>query len=469
MKKLNLFNLAWPIFIETAMFILLGFIDVYILSSYDDLAASSVNTANQTISIVTIVFQILSTAGAVMISQYLGAGKRKDASLVSVLLITSQLFFGVIISVIFLLFNRPVLMLIGADGQILEYASGYLFIVGGTMMFQALMNACAVIIRNHGMTKLPMFVTAGMNVLNTGLDLLTVPTMGVTGAAIATAISRIICSIVLVIILFKKIESPSAFKLLKPFPKKEFLSMLKIGVPSAMETFLYNLSQLAITSIVLYCLSENELIAKTYLQIITMFFYLFSMAIGQASQIMIGHLVGAKEYDEAYRQGLRSYRTALIITVITCIIGIVLRKPLISVFTDNPEVIAIGCTILLMNAFLEFGRTTNLVIINCMRGAGDVYFPAICAVLSNWVISVGCSYLLAVVCGMGIYGLWIALAADECVRGIMMIIRWKSGAWRAKRVVKESDGEKSTTNQFVLASEKGAVALSPQKEKDRVA
>ena len=177
MKKMNLFHLAWPIFIETAMFILLGFIDVYILSSYDDLAASSVNTATQTISIVTIVFQILSTAGAVMISQYLGAGKRRDASLVSVLLITSQLFFGVIISVIFLLFNRPVLMLIGADGQILEYASGYLFIVGGTMMFQALMNACAVIIRNHGMTKLPMFVTAGMNVLNTGLDLIMVPMM----------------------------------------------------------------------------------------------------------------------------------------------------------------------------------------------------------------------------------------------------------------------------------------------------
>ena len=244
------------------MFILLGFIDVYILSSYDDLAASSVNTATQTISIVTIVFQILSTAGGVMISQYLGAEKRKDASLVSVLLIASQLFFGVIISVIFLLFNRSILTLIGADGQILEYASGYLTIVGGTMMFQALMNACAVIIRSHGMTKLPMFVTAGMNVLNTGLDLIMVPMMGVQGAAIATGVSRIISSIVLLIILFKKIESPSALKLLKPFPRGEFLSMLKIGVPSAMETFLYNLSQLLITSIVLYCLSENELIVS---------------------------------------------------------------------------------------------------------------------------------------------------------------------------------------------------------------
>lgn len=441
MKKLNLFHLAWPIFIETAMFILLGFIDVYILSSYDDLAASSVNTATQTISIVTIVFQILSTAGGVMISQYLGAEKRKDASLVSVLLIASQLFFGVIISVIFLLFNRSILTLIGADGQMLEYASGYLTIVGGTMMFQALMNACAVIIRSHGMTKLPMFVTAGMNVLNTGLDLIMVPMMGVQGAAIATGVSRIISSIVLLIILFKKIESPSALKLLKPFPRGEFLSMLKIGVLSAMETFLYNLSQLLITSIVLYCLWENELITKTYVQIITTFFYLFAMAIGQASQIMIGHLVGAKRYDEAYRQGFRSYRTAIIITVVTCTIGIFLRKPLLSVFTDNAEVIAIGCTILLMNAVLEFGRTTNIVIIACMRGAGDVYFPTACAVLSNWIISVGCSYLLAVVCGMGIYGLWIALAADECVRGILMIIRWKSGAWKTKRVVKEPDRE----------------------------
>lgn len=439
MKKLKLFNLAWPIFIETAMFMLLGFIDVYILSQYDDLAASSVNTANQTVSIVTIVFQILSTAGAVMISQYLGAKERRSASLVSVLLLTSQVFFGVIVSAVFLLFNRPFLMLVGADGQILDYASRYLSIVGGTMMFQALINGCSVIIRNHGMTRMTMFVTAGMNILNTGLDIVLVPAMGVEGAAIATCISRVISSIVLVIILFTKIESPSAFKLLKPFPKREFLSMLKIGIPSALETFLYNLSQLVITSIVLYYLSENELITKTYVQIITMFFYLFAMSIGQASQIMIGHLVGAKEYDEAYRQGLRSYRTALLISVITCTIGILLRKPLLGFFTDNADVIAIGSTILLMNAVLEFGRTTNIVIIACMRGAGDVYFPTICAVMSNWIISVAGSYLFAVVFGMGIYGLWIALAADEIVRGIMMIIRWKSGAWKNKRVVKDRE------------------------------
>ena len=96
----------------------------------------------------------------------------------------------------------------------------------------------------------------------------------------------------------------------------------------------------------------------------------------------------------------------------------------------------LGMNILLINCLLEWGRTTNLVLIACLRGSGDVYFPTACAIFSNWSISVLCSYLLAVVAGLGIYGLWIALAADEFVRGILMLIRWKSGKWRTKRIVK---------------------------------
>ena len=79
MKKMKLFNLAWPIFIETALFMLLGFIDVFVLSKYNDLAASAVNTANQAVSIVTIVFTVISGASAVIISQCLGAKNKKGA------------------------------------------------------------------------------------------------------------------------------------------------------------------------------------------------------------------------------------------------------------------------------------------------------------------------------------------------------------------------------------------------------
>lgn len=436
MKEMKLFHLAWPLFIETALFMLLGFIDVMILSGYDDLAASSVNTANQAVSIVTIVFTVISSASAVMISQYLGAKKRTEASRVAALSITLQVAFGLVISMLFVFFCRPILAFIGATGKILDFGSQYLTIVGSMMFVQAFLGSVAVIIRNHGLTRISMYVTVGMNVMNTLLDMLLVPHMGVTGVAIATSVCRILGGIALAIILFRKVESIAIFKLLVPFPKDKLLAILKIGVPSALETFLYNLSQLVITSIVLRFLSENELIAKTYVQNITMLFYLFAVSIGQASQIMIGHLVGAKEFDKAYRQGLRSYRTALMITAVACAVGMCFREPLLRLFTDNAEVIELGMNILLINCLLEWGRTTNLVLIACLRGSGDVYFPTACAIFSNWSISVLCSYLLAVVAGMGIYGLWIALAADECIRGVFMLIRWKSGRWRTKRIVK---------------------------------
>ncbi len=441
MKKMKLFSLAWPIFIETGLFMLLGFVDVFVLSRYDDVAASSVNAANQAISIATIVFTVISTAGAVMISQYLGAKKPERASRMAALSMTLHLLFGLIISGVFILFSNPILRFIGAKGQVLEYALQYLSIVGGFMFLQALMSSMTVIIRNHGMTKVSMFVTVGMNLLNTILDIFFVlglaglPRMGVQGVAIATTVSRALGVVVLAIVLFNKIEKISIFKLLRPFPWKEISKIIKVGTPSALETFLYNVSQLVITSIVLNYLTQTELVAKTYVQNITMFFYMFAVAVGQASQIMIGHLIGAEKYEEANKQAHKSYGTALSVTMSVSLIGVILRYTLIGIFTDDKAVIALGAGILLINVILEFGRTTNLVVLACLRGAGDVVFPTVCALFSMIFISTLGSYILAVVFDLGIYGLWIANALDECFRGVFMIIRWKSNKWRTKRLV----------------------------------
>ncbi len=444
MKKLKLFNLAWPIFIETALFMLLGFVDVLVLSKYDDLAASAVNVANQSVSIVTVVFTVISGASAVLISQNLGAGDKKSSSRIAALSITFNLIFGIIISVALLLFNREILVFIGAKGDVLEFAGQYLSIVGGFIFLQAVLNAMAVIIRNHGMTQISMYVTVGMNIVNTVLDIVFVlglfglPRMGVVGVAIATTFSRIVGTVILAVVLFKKIEKPSIFKQLKPFPFNDIKNIIKIGVPSALESFLYNLSQLVVTSIVLNCLAESALVAKNYVQNISMFFYIFAVSIGQASQILTGHLVGANKLDEAYKQGFKSYRNALAITMGMSVVGIIFRTQLMGIFTADSAVIAMGANIIIINIILEFGRTTNLVVIACLRGAGDVYFPTACAIFSMWIISALGSYIFAVVLNMGIYGLWVAFAADECFRGVMMIWRWKSGKWRGKSLAEKT-------------------------------
>lgn len=435
-KNMTLFSLAWPMIIETVLFMMLGMVDVLVLSRFDDLAASSVNTANQAVSVVTIVFTVISGAGGILITQYLGAGKRQDASRIAALSIVLQLVTGMIISIVLLIFSAPILRFIGAKGNVLEYAGQYLSVVGGFIFFQAVLSSMSVIIRSHGQTKIPMLITVGMNLINTLLDIIFVlglfgiPKLGIYGVAIATVFSRAAGTVVLAIVLFRTIEKPSAFRLLRPFPSKDIILFIKFGVPSALETFLYNLSQLVITSIVLNCMTEQELVAKTYIQMITVFFYIFSVSIGQAAQILIGHLTGAGKFDEAYKQGLKSYRIALCIAAAASAVGILFRVQLISIFTTDSTVTLIASYILILNIFLELGRTTNLVLIASLRGTGDVIYPTICAVFSNWLLSVGGSYLLAVVCGMGIYGLWIALAADECFRGLLMIMRWRSRRWR---------------------------------------
>ncbi len=440
-KKLTLFNLAWPIFVETLLFMLLGFIDVFALSQFDDVASSAVSTANQVAGICTLVFGVLSGASAVLISQYLGAKNREKVSEITAVSVGVNLTLGLIVSAILLLFHKPFLMFLGADGDILRYASEYLQIVGGFMFGQALLNSITTVFRSHGYTRISMYVTVMMNIINTVLDLTFVfgwfgfPRLGVLGVAIATTISRFLGLIVLTIVFFRKIEKLSFLKYLKPMPWNTLKQLLNVGIPASFESVNYNVSQLVVTALALYFLSENEYIARNYVQNITMFFYIFSVSIGQASQILTGRYVGAGRFDEANKNVWKAYGIALALSMGICILGILFRYPLLSIFTKNIEVLKIGSTIIIINIFLELGRTTNLVLANSLRGAGDVYFPSIISIFSVWFLTVGLSYLLAVAFNMGILGMWVAIAADECCRGIFMLWRWKSGKWRKKALV----------------------------------
>ena len=113
-----------------------------------------------------------------------------------------------------------------------------------------------------------------------------------------------------------------------------------------------------------------------------MFIYLFAMAIGMGTAIMIGRYVGAGDKDRAYQQVWVSVRAAFLFTVIMVIMVTIFRKPLISMFTDNPEVIKVGASVLALSILLETGRTMNIVIINSLRASGDARFPVKIAVLS---------------------------------------------------------------------------------------
>ena len=90
---------------------------------------------------------------------------------------------------------------------------------------------------------------------------------------------------------------------------------------------------------------------------------------------------------------------------------------------------------MLICIFLEIGRTVNLVIINSMRAAGDVKFPTLLGMASMWGVSVLFGYIFGIAMGYGLTGIWIAMAMDEILRGIVVYIRWIRGGWRGKKIV----------------------------------
>ena len=430
----DLLKMTIPILIESTLHMMLGFVDVFMLGRYSDLAASGVNAANQVITVLSMVFLVFSSSGGILISQYLGAGQKENASRAGALSLLLHLISGIVISLLVFFFSTPMLNFIGAGENVFEHASQYLRLVGIFLFLQSMLSAMGVVLRSHGMAREPMLIAAGMNILNIILDILLVPGMGARGAALATVIGRAAGVTAMAFFLFTKVEKPSVFHLLRPWPRQELKQVFTLGVPAAAETFLYQLSQLIITSLVLWYLTENELIAKTYMSNIVALFLMFSYSVGQAAQIVIGHLVGAGDFDAAKQQGFRAFRLAVIISLSTVVISFVLRIPIMSCFTTNPEVIRYTEMLFIIEFFLECGRAANLTIIPCLRGAGDVRFPTMWAIFSNMMIGLGGAHLLAVVFHMGIHGLWIAMALDELFRAVVMLIRWNGSRWKNKQV-----------------------------------
>jgi Na+-driven multidrug efflux pump len=98
-------------------------------------------------------------------------------------------------------------------------------------------------------------------------------------------------------------------------------------------------------------------------------------------------------------------------------------------FTHDETIVATAATLLWWTVLLEPGRTFNLVVINALRAAGDARYPVMAGAASMVLVLAGGSWLLGIHLGLGLVGVWIAYAADEWLRGLLMWRRWARLAW----------------------------------------
>jgi len=443
-KKLSLFALTWPIFIEILLHMLMGNADTLMLSQYSDNSVAAVGVSNQILSFVIVMFGFVAGGAAILVAQNIGAERPLDAGKVAMTSISLNLLISLSLSLVLVIFSKQALSLMDIPNELMDEASTYMGVVGGFMFIQALIMTISAILRSYGFTKDPMFVTIGMNIIHVIGNYFVIfgpfgfPVLGVEGVAYSTAISRLLGFIALIIILIIRSERQLPFKSIFKYRKSDVMGLLRIGVPAGGEQLSYNASQMIIT----YFIAQMGTIAlttKVYVQNIGMFIMLFSVAISQGSQILIGRYIGAGEIDNAYVRGIKSLKISIIISTIAAIIVYTFSKPLLGIFTDDSSILEKGVMLLMMTIMLEPGRAFNLVLINSLRAASDVKFPVYIGIAIMWGVGVTFAWFFGIFLGLGLIGIWIAFIADEWIRGFFMLKRWNSRAWASKSFVKQKN------------------------------
>lgn len=435
-RKLTLISLTWPIFIEIALNQLMGIVDTFMLSNYNEGAVAAVGMSNQILTFFNIMFGFVAAGTTILVSRHLGAKEEREAKGAAATSISLNLIFGLLMSLVVIAGAGFFLRLLGLPQELMGYGTSYLTIVGGFVFLQALMLTVSGAVKSYGFTRNVMVINLVMNVLHVILNgfflygWFGMPVLGVPGVAISTVISRAVGLTIGIVVLLRVVGKLDWDDLLKP-KKRHISGLLRIGIPTASEHLSYNVSQLVITSFIA-SIGVTAMVTRVYTFHIIFMITLFSSSIAQGTQILVARMVGARKYEDAYRRGLRSLFISGGLTLLVAGVINLIGPFLLDLFTDDPDVLAMGSTLLLLAFLLEPGRALNLVLNSSLRAVGDVNFPVIVGVICMWSFSVPTAYLLGLHWQWGLFGIFISFILDEWVRGLLMFFRWRKRKWRLK-------------------------------------
>jgi putative MATE family efflux protein len=433
-QRMGIVALTWPIFIETLLQSLLGISDIFMLSHYSDNAVAAVGLTTQLMFFMMVMSMMVSTGASILISQNNGAGRTQQATDIGVASVALSLGLAVVMGAAMFFSAHGIIGLFALEPKVAGYGYDYLLICGSLSIGLVMNIAFAAILRSYGFTRSAMLVTLStglMNVLGNYIALYSpfgLPVYGVTGVAISTVTSQMIGALIMLAVIRSK-HIPLPMQRLKLLPRSTYWSVMRIGLLNAGEMLSYNVAQMTI----IYFISQMgtlSLTAYTYGLNISRFIYCFSVALGQAAQIQTGYYVGKQWFDEITVRVQKYCLVGFIVSLAIVLTFYWQRFTIVGWLSENPKVIELTALLLLGSIALETGRVFNLVIISALKGAGDVAFPVRVGLFSMWGIGVLLAWFFGLHLGYGVLAAWLAVAADEWVRGLIMVHRWRSGRWQ---------------------------------------
>jgi putative MATE family efflux protein len=413
-----------------------GLLGLWLAASLSDNAAAAFALANQLQVAFFLLFRIVSMGVSVVITQNLGAGNRIGADQTARAALGASTWLG--LGVALLVFSSAGVLLswVNAPHEVLNLAQPYLQALALALLLDAYNASMASVMRAHLRTRDVMLNILSMH----GLHLLLclplmrgfgpIPAFGLVGFALAMGLSRAF-GVALHLLLWRwRLNLVPRLRDWWVVHWKRLGPVLHIGLPGAAENIAYRIAMLVSVSVVAG-LGSQALATQSYTFQLMNIVVLFSLSIGLASEVLIGHMVGAGSLRRAHRLLRKSLILGLMVSVLVALLVAGTAHWTLRLFTQDPQIIASATILLWITVLLEPGRTCNVIIINALRAAGDARFPVMAGAASMLFVMAGGSWLLGVYFDLGLVGVWIAYAADEWVRGVTMAVRWFSHGWLA--------------------------------------
>ncbi|MBI5651106.1 MAG: MATE family efflux transporter [Chloroflexi bacterium] len=432
--------LAWPSLVENILHTLLGFVDLIFVGQLGPAAIAGVGLGIQWMFTLQVLFMGLAVGNTALVARAIGAGDAREAERIAKqsLLLAATLSIG--IALIGFFFSNEIIRLMGADPTVTEIGSGFLQIVATFSISLGVMFIGGGTLRGAGDTRTPMLITAFINAINIALAYLLIfgnfgfPRLGTNGSAIATTIARTIGASLILYVLFKR----GKFLRLNwrggwGFHRDAIKRILNIGGPAAAEQIVMQLGFIGFSAIVLL-LGTNDLAAQQIAFNIAGFSILPAFAFGVAALTLVGQNLGAKQPEHAHESAWHALKSG---TLWMCVMGVgffVWRGWLVSLYTRDPEVQRLGEMLMIFLAFAQPAQAVSIVLGNALRGAGDTRATLVITFIGIWLIRDAVGFLMGIVFGLGLFGVWIGWIADFALRALLVYWRFHAGKWKTLRV-----------------------------------
>ncbi|MBW5447655.1 MATE family efflux transporter [Cohnella sp. CFH 77786] len=429
-----------PILIDQAFIIGLNLVNTALISSSGVEAVSAVSTVDSLNVFLINVFVAVATGGTVVVAQYKGSGDRSMVSRSSAGTIAAVSLLALVIGVAVAALHVPALnVLFGtAPDDVFDHARVYLIGSGLSYLGIGIEQAVCGVMRGIGKTRVALVLSLIMNLLYVLLNFLFIHVldMSVLGMTIAINIARYAAAFCSLYYLFK-MESSLHLRLREMFlvPWAMLRKIMGIGMPFAAEQAFFNggkmLTQVFIVSLGTHAMATNA-IGGT----IAMVYQIPGAALSLTLVTVVGQCIGARNVADA-RKFIRSFLwlSTLSFVLMTAIL-MPLFHPLIRLFHPPADIVDDLFRLTLINAIAQIPLwSLSFVLPAGLRAAGDAKFTSITSMLTMWLIRVGLAYLLAIVLGFGIMGVWLAMNFEWGVRGALFLWRYRGNKWLAHRLV----------------------------------